>query len=127
MTNLKEETIQYINSLSPEDREAIYRRLQGKPPLETLESLTEKLTELSKKPGQKRAERRQISAAIDKKLRMKAEIKLDLFINDELDKGGALNTRAIKAKAKELGLEYEDIIPHIHLTQQLRRISRGGE
>lgn len=131
---LTEEGANYLNSLSPEDRDVIYRQLQKRnkegppaegPPVETLASLTERLAAMN--PRQHRAEMKEVQAEMDRQLKLNAEHQLSLFINEQFEKGGAMNTKAIKQKAQLLGLENMDVTSHIHLVQKLRRISRIGQ
>lgn len=131
-SKLNEEAAQYINSLSPEDRDALYRQIQDRDKralAETLDSLTAKLSELNKQPFQHREEKRKIMAEMDKKLKWEAEKQLSIFINDQIEQsGGTINTKAIEAKAKALGLEtYGDVTEQINEVMELRRAFRRGK
>ena len=66
---LTEAAVKYLDSLEPAERDAYYRTIQqraDRAPLESLESLTERLAELGKNKNQDRAERQKVSAEIDR-------------------------------------------------------------
>lgn len=131
-TNLEltEEAVRYLDTLEPEERDSYYRTLQQRkdaPPRETLEELTERLAELGRQPGQDRDERKKVATEIDKRLILKAETNLALFINDALERGGAVDTVAIKSKAKSLGLPIFDVTPQINEVVRLRQIFADRE
>lgn len=126
---LNEEAVRYLDSLDPAERDEYYRQLEerrNRPPEESLESLTERLSRMN--PREHRKEMIEVKAQIDKKLKVKAQTQLALFINAQIEQGGTINTKAIQAKAKNLGLEtYGDVTEQINEVMEVRRHFQGDE
>lgn len=110
-------------------RAQLFRQMQARkdrPPSETLESLTERLSELNKQPFQNREETRKVMAEMDRRLKVKSQTQLSLFINEQIEKGGPVNTEAIRKKAASLDI-YGDPAVWINEVMEIRRHFEGGE
>lgn len=126
-----EQLVAFLDTLEPAERDEYRRLLQKRKnmkPVESLESLCERLDELRKQNMGPTPEKKKITAEIDRRLVLGAEHKLRLFINDELEKGGALDMSGVKRKAKDLGIQNTDLTNEINVVATLRdRFSKEGE
>jgi uncharacterized protein YpiB (UPF0302 family) len=92
---------------------------------ETIDTLTSKLAELNKNPIENVAERKRVSAALDRQLRANNEKQLLLFIDQKIEKGQPLNMNSVRKKAQSL--DYSgNLTDAVNLVVALRRIVRGG-
>ena len=64
---------------------------KNRPPRETDESLAERYEGLGTNPRQNEAERKALGEEIDKRLELKAQTQLSLFINSQIEQGGPVH------------------------------------
>ena len=89
-----------------------------------MDSLTAKLTELNKQPFHHREEKAKILAEMDKRMKVKAQTELSIFINSEIEKaiekGSTVSSKAIQEKAASMDI-HGDMAPYINEVMELRR------